>query len=165
MITWPALCPARITFWNQTPKSQLPINRISLSFFALHLLASLKAIKCITGPSVGPIYQNWILQIVGPVGRLVLPAVRWSSYQFKHVAFTFIISMLSLYYQVVYSQRLFKNFSLISLPKSEVKIGNFWILKSKNQNCIVHWRNGKVRWCNGLKNIYIAIIRGFLKKQ
>ncbi len=33
MITRPALCPAGSTFWNKTPKSQLPINRISSSFF------------------------------------------------------------------------------------------------------------------------------------
>ncbi len=33
MITWPALCPAGSTFWNKTPKSQLPFNRISSSFF------------------------------------------------------------------------------------------------------------------------------------
>ncbi len=38
MITWPALCPAGSTFWNKTPKSQFPINRISSSFFAPHLL-------------------------------------------------------------------------------------------------------------------------------
>ncbi len=33
MITWPALCPAGSTFWNKTSRSQLPINRISSSFF------------------------------------------------------------------------------------------------------------------------------------
>ncbi len=33
MITWPALCPAGSTFWNKTPKSQLPINWISSSIF------------------------------------------------------------------------------------------------------------------------------------
>ncbi len=78
MITWPAICPARSTFWNKTPKSQLPINRISSSFFAPHLSALLKAIlECSTGSSSGPIYQNWILQVVE---QLVLPAVRWSSY-------------------------------------------------------------------------------------
>ncbi len=49
-------------------------------FFAPHLLVPLKAIECSMGPSVGPVYQNWILQVVEPVGRLVLPAVRWSSY-------------------------------------------------------------------------------------
>ncbi len=80
MITRPALYPAGSTFWNKTPKSQLPINRISSSFFASHLLASLKAIECSTGPSVGSIYQNWILQVVGLIGWLVLPAVGWSSY-------------------------------------------------------------------------------------
>ncbi len=54
MITRPALCPAGSTFWNKTPESQLPINRISSSFFfAPHLLASLKAIECSTGPSIG----------------------------------------------------------------------------------------------------------------
>ncbi len=51
MITQPALCPAGSTFWNKTPKSQLPINQISSSFFALHLLASLNAIESSTGPS------------------------------------------------------------------------------------------------------------------
>ncbi len=51
MITWPALCPARSTPWNKTPESQLPINRISSSFFAPYLLASLKAIECSTGLS------------------------------------------------------------------------------------------------------------------
>ncbi len=80
MITWPALCPAGSTFWNKTRKSQLPINRISSFFFVPYLLASLKAVECSTGPSIGPIHQNWILQVVGPVGRLVLPAVCWSSY-------------------------------------------------------------------------------------
>ncbi len=50
MITWPALCPAGNTFWNKIPKSWLPIYRISSSFFALHLLASLKATECSTGP-------------------------------------------------------------------------------------------------------------------
>ncbi len=58
MITRPALCPAGSTFWNKTPKSQLPINQISSSFFAPHLLASLKATECSTGPSAGPIYQD-----------------------------------------------------------------------------------------------------------
>ncbi len=54
MVTRPALCPARSTFWNKTPKSQLPINRISSSFFFVpHLLATLKAIECGTGPSGG----------------------------------------------------------------------------------------------------------------
>ncbi len=33
MITRPALCPAGSTSWNKTSKSQLPINRISSSFF------------------------------------------------------------------------------------------------------------------------------------
>ncbi len=46
------------TFWNKTPKSQLSINRISsFFFFAPHLLASLKAIECSTGPFVGPILE------------------------------------------------------------------------------------------------------------
>ncbi len=45
--------PAGSTFWNKIPKSQLPINRISSSFFFVsHLLASLKAIiECSVGPS------------------------------------------------------------------------------------------------------------------
>ncbi len=51
MINRLALCPAGSTFWNKTPKSQLLINRISSSFFAPHLLASLKAIECSTGLS------------------------------------------------------------------------------------------------------------------
>ncbi len=51
MITQPALCPTGSTFWNKTPKSQFPMNRISSSFFfAPHLPASLKAIECSTGP-------------------------------------------------------------------------------------------------------------------
>ncbi len=33
MTTRPALCPAGSTFWNKTPKSQLPIYRISFCFF------------------------------------------------------------------------------------------------------------------------------------
>ncbi len=35
MITGPSLCPAGSTFWNKTPKSQFPINRISSSFFCV----------------------------------------------------------------------------------------------------------------------------------
>ncbi len=35
MITWPALCPAESTSWNKTPKSQLPVNRISSPIFFL----------------------------------------------------------------------------------------------------------------------------------
>ncbi len=51
MITRPALCPVGSPFWNKTPKFQLPINRIYHIFLAPHLLASLKAIECSTGPS------------------------------------------------------------------------------------------------------------------
>ncbi len=51
MITRPALCPAGSPCWNKTPKSQLPINGIHHLLFAPHLLASLKAVECSTGPS------------------------------------------------------------------------------------------------------------------
>ncbi len=73
MITRPALCPAGSTFWIKTSKSQLPINRISSYFFALHPLALLKAIECSTAPS-GKTNISKLNFTSGRTGRMAGPA-------------------------------------------------------------------------------------------
>ncbi len=61
MVTRPALCIAGSTFWNKILKSQLPINRISLSFFCVASTGITESNRMLQVLPVEPMYQNLIL--------------------------------------------------------------------------------------------------------
>ncbi len=70
MITWPALCPAGSTFWNKTPKSQLPINRVSSSFFCLTSTGITESNRM----QYGPFHRSNISKLNFASGRTASPA-------------------------------------------------------------------------------------------
>ncbi len=81
MITRPTLCPAGSTFWNKTPKSRLPINQISSSFFWATSTAVTESNRMQYGSFRRTNISKLNFASSKAGGTAGLPAVRWSSCQ------------------------------------------------------------------------------------
>ncbi len=74
MITRSALCPPGSTFWNKTPKSRLPINQISSSFFGPHTYTGITESNRMQYGSFGGTNISKLNFASGGTGRMAGPA-------------------------------------------------------------------------------------------